>query len=104
MGRSTRGSPGRDFLARWSAIVDEWLTEIFGHALVAAARSGDRGLALVAVGGLGRRELFPFSDLDLVLVHDGSMPSRDLTVLGQTVCPGNGSTTWPAWPASRVRS
>ena len=45
-----------------------WLTV---HAAQAGIGADATGIALVAVGGLGRRELVPYSDLDLVLVHDG---------------------------------
>ena len=37
----------------------------------AASIGIDHKVALVAVGALGRRELAPYSDLDLVLLHDG---------------------------------
>jgi [protein-PII] uridylyltransferase len=63
-------------------VLDSWLTTLLDDAVAGTPparqrrgaplpRTGTAGLALVAVGSLGRCELPPFGDLDLVLVHDG---------------------------------
>ena len=50
-----------------SDVTDSWLIEIFNAATAGEKKHDD--IVLIAVGGYGRRELSPHSDLDILLVH-----------------------------------
>lgn len=89
---SVRGTPPEEVVRQHADAVDEILVAAFERALDSSGHAG-AGVALVALGGYGRRELTTGSDLDLLLLHRG-WTRPDITEL-------NRSLMYPLWDAGR---
>jgi [protein-PII] uridylyltransferase len=71
------GASGAVTIAARAAAVDEVVKELWRQAVKSDPRLGS-GVALLAIGGYGRLELFPFSDVDLLFVLDGRLAEKDV--------------------------
>jgi [protein-PII] uridylyltransferase len=72
------GADGREICRARSAIIDLVLRSILEGVKAASpqlAQTGPPVLALVAIGGYGRAELNPHSDIDIMFLHESDMVS-----------------------------
>ena len=66
------GGGGRDICRRHVELLDIFLRRLFADAVAACLPAGAPApaLALLAIGGYGRGELNPYSDVDILFLHD----------------------------------
>ncbi len=83
---------GVAFTRAYAEAADDWLQTVFTSAVADHADKGSKrapggaaGLVLMAVGGYGRRELYPGSDLDLVLVHSARRSAREVKAVAEAI-------------------
>ncbi len=81
-----QGLSGRALLREHTALIDSHLATNFEACPEAS------GMALIAIGGYGRCELFPFSDIDLLILHAPAVPEKNLNIAAEAIL-------YPLWDA-----
>lgn len=70
-----------------TSLTDSWLADVFE-----SAGAGAIGCALVAVGGYGRGELAPASDIDVILLHPAGVTAKQIEPVAERIW-------YPIWDA-----
>ncbi|MFV1965583.1 MAG: [protein-PII] uridylyltransferase [Pirellulaceae bacterium] len=64
-----RGSPGIQVCTHLTDLIDHVLLDLYQDALEATGSGIESLIALSALGGYGRRDVAPYSDVDLMVLH-----------------------------------
>ncbi|MBS1798373.1 MAG: [protein-PII] uridylyltransferase [Acidobacteria bacterium] len=71
------GATGSATIAARTAAMDDLVAGLWNRAAASDPRIAG-GVALLAIGGYGRRELFPYSDVDLLFLLDARVQEKDV--------------------------
>jgi [protein-PII] uridylyltransferase len=84
--RISAGAGGREVVRQRSDLVDILFRRIFAQVCLGHfKKSKPAGFAVVAFGGYGRREMNPFSDVDILFLHAGKKTTPQETAAVQEI-------------------
>jgi len=75
-GRFDTGATARETLHGLCGLADNTIRQIFGDVM-RIHETPNEGLALLALGGYGRKMLFPFSDLDILFLFENEKTEEE---------------------------
>ena len=77
-----------------TAVIDVLLEHLLRGALADAPACWHDTIAILALGGYGRRELCPFSDIDVMFLYDDTLPAAELSHLQERI---TDRVLYPLW-------
>ncbi|WLE96543.1 MAG: [protein-PII] uridylyltransferase [Candidatus Electrothrix communis] len=77
-----QGLSGHQLLEQHTELVDGFIIDHFNASPAVSQARGE--IALVALGGYGRQELYPYSDVDLLLLHDRKS-KKDMQAVAESI-------------------
>jgi [protein-PII] uridylyltransferase len=83
--RHNAGAGGIEICTAMTDLLDSVLLDICATALAEISPNLDSRISLVLLGGCGRRDIAPFSDVDLMLLYQGSI-TDDLVEFSRRIC------------------